>query len=273
MNIPVKIVDTTLRDGEQSAGVMFTEKEKIKIVKLLDEIGVEWIEAGIPALGSEEEATLKKLFDLQLSKSKLIAWNRANCDDVLKSINCGFEYIHISVPISDLHLKVKLNTSREEIFKRFEDAVCFAQKSSCIVFAGAEDASRATTEEFINFANFASELGVKRIRYADTIGCLEPFTIHSKFKKIVNDSPIPIEFHGHNDFGLATANALAACQSGVEFVSTTINGIGERAGNACFESVVGSLESLYGYNEYKGKDNIIKKLNKYVKDIVDCCHK
>ena len=242
-----QIVDTTLRDGEQSAGVVFSTEEKINMVSELDKAGVNWIEAGIPAMGKREQDTLKLLLALPL-KATLIAWNRAEINDIRASIDCGFSCIHVSLPVSDFHILNKLNKDREWVIQRLKTALELIKSYGCSIIVGAEDASRADPEFFLHFADIAAEYGAMRIRFADTVGCLDPFNALSSLKDLTQRCSIPIEFHGHNDFGLATANTLAAFQAGVGYASVTLAGIGERAGNASLEEVSTSLIKLYNYD-------------------------
>ena len=243
----VHIVDTTLRDGEQSAGLIFSADEKVAIAKALDRTGVFTIEAGIPAMGKEEQAALKSILLLNL-KAQVVAWNRANLQDIQASVKCGFSFIHISIPVSDLHINYKLKKSRDWVLKQLADSIAYARSFGCRVFAGAEDASRADEQFFLQVAETAAKMGAERIRYADTIGCLEPFKACEIMQRLVSRCALPIEIHLHNDFGLATANTLATIQAGVRLASVTVGGIGERAGNAPLEQVVAVLGDLYGMN-------------------------
>ncbi|MHC1682770.1 MAG: homocitrate synthase [Clostridiaceae bacterium] len=242
-----QIVDTTLRDGEQSAGVIFSMEEKIQMAFAMDKAGIKWIEAGIPAMGRKEQEMLKALLAKDL-KATLIAWNRAEINDIRASIDCGFSFIHISLPVSDLHIDYKLKKSREWVLNRLKTTLEYAKSFGCTVFVGAEDASRADPEFFLKFTETAAKVGAERVRYADTIGCLDPFTTYEKINNLVNRCAIPIEFHGHNDFGMATANTLAAFTAGIGYTSVTLAGIGERAGNAPLEEVATSLEKIYSFN-------------------------
>lgn len=246
-NSKFQIVDTTLRDGEQSAGVVFSEEETINIATALDKAGVTWIEAGTPAMGEMEQNTLKLLLELPL-KATLIAWNRANLNDIRASINCGFSCIHISLPVSDFHIFQKLKKDREWVLQRLETTLKLVKSYGCSIIVGAEDCSRADPEFFLRFADVAAKYGVIRIRFADTVGCLDPFRTLDSLSDLAKRCPIPIEFHGHNDFGLATANTLAAFKAGVAYSSVTLDGLGERAGNAPLEEVVTSLSKLYNYD-------------------------
>jgi homocitrate synthase NifV len=256
----VAMVDTTLRDGEQSAGLVFSAAEKATIAKALDQAGVFAIEAGIPAMGKEEQAALQSILSLNL-KARVIAWNRANLRDIQASINCGFSFIHVSVPVSDLHIHYKLKKSREWVLKQFADSLAYARSFGCRVFAGAEDASRADEQFFLQVAETAAEMGAEHIRYADTIGCLEPFQTYEVMRKLARKCALPIEIHLHNDFGLATANAVAAVQAGIELVSVTVGGIGERAGNAPLEQVVAALTDLHDIDTGIDKSRLPELVN------------
>jgi len=259
----VDLVDTTLRDGEQAAGVVFSLEEKITIAATLDQAGLRYIEAGIPAMGVEEREALRSILSLPL-KAELIAWNRAKREDIEASIACGFSFLHISVPSSNLHISNKLNKTPEIVLKELEEALQMARSFGCDVSVGAEDASRADPEYFLQIAEAAAKWGARHIRFADTVGCLEPLSVFRAIRYLVSRCPLPIEFHGHNDFGMATANTLAAVQAGALMASTTIRGLGERAGNANFQQVYHALER-FGYYTSSIDNEIIANLNKLVK--------
>ncbi|AIF53394.1 homocitrate synthase [Pelosinus sp. UFO1] len=242
-----QLVDTTFRDGEQSAGVVFSTEEKINMAIALDQAGVAWIEAGTPAMGKEEQETLRSLLSLPL-RATLIAWNRAELADIRASLDCGFSCIHVSLPVSDLHIFQKLKKDREWVMKQLKMALQLVQSYGCTITVGAEDTSRADSDFFLQFADVAAQYGATRVRFADTVGCLDPFMTFDRLQDLVKRCSLPIEFHGHNDFGLATANTLAAFQAGAAFASVTLAGIGERAGNASLEEVTASLEKFYGYH-------------------------
>jgi homocitrate synthase NifV len=241
----VHIVDTTLRDGEQTAGVAFSAEEKRNIAIALDRAGVRWIEAGIPAMGKKEQETLRSLLSLPL-QATMIAWNRAVLEDIRASLSCGFSCIHVSLPVSDLHINYKLRTDRAWVLQQLTIALQLVKSHGCSIIVGAEDASRADPDFFLQYADIAAQFGALRIRFADTVGCLDPFMTFDRIAKLTVGCPLPIEFHGHNDFGLATANTLAAFQAGAQYASVTSTGIGERAGNASLEEVATSLSVIHG---------------------------
>ena len=239
----IHIVDTTLRDGEQTAGVVFANREKITIAKMLDEVGVDQIEAGIPVMGGDEKETLKAIVNLGLNAS-IMAWNRAVVNDIKHSIECGVDAVAISISSSDIHIEHKLRTSREDVLEKIARAVDFAKQHDLYVSANAEDASRADEEFLVKFVQTAKEAGADRLRYCDTVGILDPLTAYEKIKRLLNEVEIEIELHMHNDFGLATANTLAGIKAGANYAGVTVNGLGERAGNAALEEVAMALKHL-----------------------------
>lgn len=243
----VHVIDTTLRDGEQTAGLVFSADEKVKIARALDRAGICAIEAGIPAMGPEEQEAMRAVLSLGL-RAQVVAWNRASLQDILLAVNCGFSYIHVSVPVSDLHIRYKLKKDREWVLNKLAESLEYARSFGCRVFAGAEDASRADEEFFLQVGEVAAKMGAERIRYADTVGCLDPFRIYDSMRGLAKRCALPIEVHLHNDFGLAAANTVSAVRAGVGMVSVTVGGIGERAGNASLEKIVEVLEGLDGYD-------------------------
>ncbi|MHB8171946.1 MAG: homocitrate synthase [Thermincolia bacterium] len=240
----VTIVDTTLRDGEQTAGVVFANKEKVRIARMLDEIGVHQIEAGIPVMGGDEKEAIKDIVKLGL-KASIMGWNRAVVSDIQKSIDCGVDAVAISISTSDIHIVHKLQTSREWVLVNMVKATEYAKSQGVYISVNAEDASRSDMNFLIEFARAAKAAGANRIRYCDTIGTLDPFSTYEKIKTLVDAVGIDIEMHTHNDFGMATANALAGVRAGATHVGVTVNGLGERAGNAALEEVIMAMKIIY----------------------------
>ena len=243
----VKIVDTTLRDGEQTAGVVFSNAEKIEIARMLDEVGVHQIEAGIPAMGGDEKAAIKEIAHLGLEAS-ILAWNRAVIADLDNSIDCGVDAVAISISTSDIHIKYKLQKDREWVIEKMTEATRYAKDHGLYVSVNAEDASRTQPDFLTRFAKEAKAAGADRLRYCDTVGTLEPFQVYDNIRMLLRKVKLPIETHMHNDFGLATANSLAGVKAGATFVNVTVNGLGERAGNAALEEVAMALKHILKQN-------------------------
>jgi homocitrate synthase NifV len=242
----VCIGDTTLRDGEQTAGVVFSAKEKIAIARALDAMGVHELECGIPAMGREERASIRALVDLGLS-ARLITWNRALIPDIEASISCGITAVDISLSVSDIMIENKISKSRDWVREQLKRALGFAKERGLYVCVGGEDASRADISFLIDLMRIARENGADRFRFCDTLGILDPFAMFEKVGLLKAAVPeLDIEVHTHNDLGLATANALAGVKGGARYISTTVNGLGERAGNAALEEVVMALKVACG---------------------------
>lgn len=244
---PIQINDTTLRDGEQAAGVAFTVAEKVFFATLMNAIGVQELEIGVPAMGGSETEAIAEIVKLGL-QTKLTGWNRAIRSDIDASLACGLERVHISVPVSELQIAVKFQGNSQLVFNRLRETISYACDRGLYISVGGEDSSRADESFLLDVALAAQDWGASRFRFCDTVGILDPLTTHKKVKQLVNKLVIPVEMHTHNDFGMATANALAGIRAGATSVNTTVNGLGERAGNAALEEVVMALKRIYGIN-------------------------
>lgn len=245
MNPLTIINDTTLRDGEQTAGVAFTFDEKCAIARNLAEVGVPEMEIGIPAMGALEIEAIQAIAALELPAS-LMVWCRMTDADLAAARDCPVDILHLSIPVSDIHLQTKLQRSRQWVLEQVNRYVGEGRDAGFAVSVGCEDASRADADFLARVAETAQRAGARRVRFADTLGILDPFNTYEAISTLRRQVDLEIEMHAHDDLGLATANTLAAFRAGATHANTTVNGLGERAGNAPLEEIVMGLRHLHG---------------------------
>jgi homocitrate synthase NifV len=237
------IHDTTLRDGEQAAGVAFTPAEKFAIAEALVAAGVGEIEAGIPAMGGEECEAIRAMRTLG---ARLTGWGRMTGVDLAACKGLPLARVNLSIPASRQQLAKKLGKDGDWAFAQIRRWVPEARALGFAVTVGMEDASRAETDFLCQIADVAAEAGADRLRYADTLGLLDPFSTFERMGALRAATDLDLEMHAHDDLGLATANTLAAIRAGATHASTTVSGLGERAGNAALEEIALALKTLAG---------------------------
>jgi len=250
----IRIVDTTCRDGEQMPGISFTMEEKLEMARKLEMMGVEQLETF--ATYNESDMKCAKLLKEQSSTMSIMGWNRMVKADIADSIAHGVDAVSISTDTSDMALEHKLKMSKDDQLARLSECVRFAKSMGVYVCFNAGDATRTSIDYLVEFAKAGKAAGGDRFRICDTIGVLTPGSSKKLIHEVMSRVDIDVEFHAHNDFGLAIANALAACEAAAPFgdrrlwVSTTVNGLGERAGNVSLEVLVMNLHSHYGVEKY-----------------------
>lgn len=247
-NLPkrIQIHDATLRDGEQTPGVVFRKEEKIAIAKALDEVGVDRIEAGMPAVSSEDMEAMKAISSLGL-KAKIMAFCRVMTSDIDKAVECGTWGVVLEIPSGLPRLKYQFNWSEDEIIRRSIEGINYAKKKGLYVCYFPYDTTRA---EFTFIRRLVKEVTTNAepdsIAIVDTTGCILPEAMRFLVSQVKSLTSLPIEVHNHNDFSLATANSLAAVEAGAEVVHVCVNGLGERTGNTSLEEVAVCLRTLLG---------------------------
>ncbi len=239
----VTINDTTLRDGEQTAGVAFRADEKIAIARALVAAGVPELEIGVPVMGAVECEVINAIAAERLPAG-LMVWGRMHPGDLAAIARCQADWVNLSIPVSDIQIEKKLGKNRDWVLRRVREYVRRAADMGFFVSVGGEDSSRADLDFVRRVTEAAQESGALRFRFADTVGILDPFETYQRISLLSRTVDMQLEIHAHDDFGMATANSLAAVRAGATHVNTTVNGLGERAGNAPLEEVVMALRHL-----------------------------
>ncbi|MGB7510013.1 MAG: homocitrate synthase [Pelodictyon phaeoclathratiforme] len=234
------IIDTTLRDGEQAPGVVFSNTEKIDIASLLADAGVNELEVGYPAISHDERKSIQKIVTLNLPV-RLTSWARAKWQDIEDACTCGTEAVHISFPVSAMYLEL-MGRDYVWIQQQLQELVPRAKKYFSFVSVGAQDATRADADLLESFVLDAEACGADRVRVADTVGIATPTSLIGLIHRLKSVSHAALEFHAHNDLGMATANAYTALEAGCQAVSVSVTGLGERAGNAALEELAIALK-------------------------------
>ena len=260
------IIDSTLREGEQTPGVNFRVEDKIRIAQRLSDVGVRAIEAGFPAASEKQMRCIRDIVDLDLD-ARVIAFSRTLHDDIDAVVESGADGIIICFSISQLHRESKFEGMTQDAYiERLKDAIGYAKREGLLVVYSGEDASRERDLGFLRRAYRAAEdAGADRARVIDTLGCLNPEGAAFLIREIRKEASIPLDVHFHNDLGLALANSLAAIEAGASAISTCVNGLGERAGITSTEEAIASLRILFGVEHYRL--NLLTELSRLVSAI------
>ena len=242
----IEIHDATLRDGEQTPGVVFRKEDKIRIAQKLDEVGIERIEAGMPAVSEEDFQAIKEISKQGL-KAKIFTFARALPIDIDKAIDCGADGVVIEIPIGYPKLKFQFGWTWEDVLRKSIDCISYAKEKKMHTLFFPYDTTRARDEDLTNLlTRIMQDAPPDAIGVVDTMGCALPEAIKYMVRKVKKLTGLPIEIHTHNDFGMAVATELAAVTAGAEVVHSCVNGLGERTGNAALEELMIGLEMLLG---------------------------
>jgi methanogen homocitrate synthase len=258
-NLPEKVVihDATLRDGEQTPGVVFRKEHKVQIAQMLDEVGIERIEAGMPAVSDEDFQAIKEISKLGL-KAKIFTFARSLTEDIDKALECGADGVIIEIPIGYPKLKYQFNWTWEDVLRRSAECINYAKKQNIEVVYFPYDTTRARKDDLTNLlTRIMTDAPPDSIGIVDTMGCAFPETIRFMVRWIKELTGLPIEIHTHNDFGMAVAAELAAVTAGAEVVHSCVNGLGERTGNAALEELIMGLHLLLGIKTNYRFDKIL----------------
>lgn len=244
-NRKIILEDTTLRDGEQAPGIAFSPETKVAIFHALANAGVQWIEAGIPAMKGKEVKAFREMLERK-EEVNLIGWNRGVLDDIKFTISMGFKAVHIGLPTSNIHLKHSIGKNKAWLLNTASDLVKYAKDKGCFVSISAEDVGRTDLNFLQEYAATVHNAGADRLRLSDTIGILDSASYAKRVKTVADACAIYTQCHCHNDFGLAVSNTLAGLEAGATYFHSCINGIGERAGMPDMAQMVMALRSFHG---------------------------
>jgi len=248
-NLPPRVVihDATLRDGEQTPGVVFSIADKVAIAEKLAEVGVERIEAGMPAVSDQDFRAVKEICRLGL-KSRIYILARAMNVDIDKAVECGCHGVVIEIPIGYPKLKYQFQWTWEDVLRKSVGVIQYARSRGLHVVYFPYDTTRAREEDLKNlFSRLMQDAPPDSIGVVDTMGCALPEAIKYLVRLVKSLTNLPVEVHTHNDFGMAVATELAGVEAGAECVHSCANGLGERTGNAALEELMVALHVLYGY--------------------------
>ena len=240
----IRIFDTTLRDGEQSPGVSLTMEDKIEIAKQLSLLGVDAIEAGFPSSSEGEKKVIKDIVKAGL-KPEICGLSRANRKDIDAAVECDVDAVHVFIPTSPVQMKYAVNMTPEQVLSAAVDSVEYVKKHGLICEFSPMDATRSELPYLKKVCKAVQDAGMDRLNVPDTVGIMIPKTMGKLIEDLKTVITVPISVHCHDDFGMAVANSLAAVEAGAAQVHCTINGLGERAGNASLEEIVMALHMLY----------------------------
>lgn len=262
----VRIFDTTLRDGEQTPGVSVTAEQKFQVAVKLDELGIDAIEAGFPIVSQGEMQAIRAIAKQGL-KAEICGLARTVQGDIDAAINCDLRYVHTFIATSDIHMQYKLKMTREEVLERAVWAVEYSKKHGLKVEFSAEDSTRSDRAFLLKVFAAVAKAGADRIDIPDTVGYATPQYIAKIVEDTIQATRLPISMHCHDDFGLAVANSIAGISAGASCAHVTINGLGERAGNASLEEFVMALQCLY-QKSHNIKTELLYETSKFVSNVM-----
>ena len=264
---PIQILDTTLREGEQTPGVSFTIEQKVKIVEMLCDFGVDFIELGHPIVSPDVYTTIQKVNKLNIAPQTVVH-SRLKKSDIDDALSLEASWVGLFFDVSKDRLLTKYGFNEEKSLVLINESILYAKKNGLKIRFTAEDASRTDLDYLLKIGELVENAGADRFGFADTVGILHPQKVSDVITKLVNHLNIPIHAHFHNDFGLATANALQAVQSGASCVDATVNGLGERSGITSLAEITASIDELL-HIKNSWNFNVISNLSSFVDEITD----